>query len=278
MSKKRHNRNTAPARKIADDNRVEYRMLPIGKLNIDHIYQRNLVMPWAQWIADHYDPNLVETLQVSFRDGRYWVFDGQHTLTALRMRFKDETHEVMCKVYRGLTKEEEAKLFYDFNTSKKRMSSASMIKARAAFGDEEVSSFLKHTMDAGFVITPGKKVCCVYGIQAVATALKSFSVLGAEGYDRMLHLLKETWEGEQWSVSANMLNAMTVLIKTYGKKLDDKRFITKLRDITRGQLNRAKGEYDNHSAAVAHAMAMLQFYNYKIARKNRLDRVMMLDM
>lgn len=270
------NQNIA-AEGTADVDRAVYRMIPVGKLNIDHMYQRNLVMPWAKWIADHFQKDLVETLQVSFRDGRYWVFDGQHTLTALKLKFNDDNYPVMCKVYRGLSRTEEAKLFYEFNTSKRKMSAASMIKARAAYGDEEVATFLQHTMDAGFIITPGKKVNCQYGIQAVATALNSFSALGSEGYDRMLNLLKETWDGEQWSLSANMLNAMTLLLKTYGKKLDDKKFITKLREVTRGQLTRAKNEYFNHSASVAHAMALIQFYNYKMIRKNKLDRVALLD-
>lgn len=284
MSKKNRNRNrnyqgsTSVNTSVTKDfDTVEYRMIEIGKLNIDHMYQRNLVMPWAQWIADHFDPNLVETLQVSYRDGRYWVFDGQHTLTALNIKFKDKNYKVMCKVYRGLTATEEAKLFYEFNTCKRKMSAASMFKARAAYGDEEIADFLKHTLDAGFIITPGKNCNFQYGIQAVATALKSYTTLGPDGYDRVLHLLHDTWDGEQWSVSANMLNAVTLLVKTYGKKLDDKKFISKLREVTRGQLSRTMKEYDNHGASVAYAMAMLQYYNYKIVRKNRLDRVDLLD-
>lgn len=276
MSKRRHNRTNVML-KTTDDDRVEYRTLTVGQLNIDHLYQRNLVMPWAKWIADHFNPNLVETLQVSYRDGRYWVFNGQHTLTALKLKFHDDSYPVMCKIYRGLTIEEEARLFYEFNTCTRKMSSASMIKARAVYGDEEVKAFLKHTMDAGFIIAPGKTVNCRYGIQAVATALKCFSTLGPDSYDRMLGLLHDTWEGEQWSVTANMLNAATLLVKTYGDKLNDKRFVTRLQEVTKGQLKRAQGEYEHHGASVAYAMAMLQFYNYKITRKNKLDRIMLLD-
>lgn len=280
--RKRNNRNKTQENSKnvigrTDVDRVEYRMLPIGILNIDHEYQRNLVMPWAQWIADHFNPNLVETIQVSYRDGRYWVFNGQHTVTALKLKIKNDNYQVMCKIYRGLTKKEEAKMFYDFNTCTRTISAASMIKAKAAYGDKEVSDFLRHTMDAGFIIAPGKNVNCRYGIQAVATALKCFTTLGAEDYDRMLHLLHETWEGEQWSITANMLNATTLLVKTYGNKLNDKRFITRLQEVTKGQLKRAKNDYDQHGASVAYAMAMLQFYNFKITKKNKLDSMLILD-
>lgn len=282
MSKRRHRRNQAvettnTAVRTTDDDRVEYRTLTVGQLNIDHLYQRNLVMPWAQWIADHFNPNLVETLQVSYRDGRYWVFNGQHTLTALKLKFHDDSYPVMCKIYRGLTIEEEARLFYEFNTCTRKMSSASMIKARAVYGDEEVKAFLKHTLDTGFIIAPGKCVNCRYGIQAVATALKCFSALGPDGYDRMLRLLKKTWEGEQWSITANMLNAATLLVKTYGEKLNEKRFVTRLQEVTKGQLKRVAAEYPYHSKSVAVAMAMLQFYNYKIVKKNRLEKILLLD-
>ena len=255
---------------------TEVRRLPVSMLQVDPKYQRQLDRGWAKYIAANYDPDLVKQVQVSQRDGAYWVFDGQHTVTAIRMKFHDPNFPVVCKIYHGLTEEEEGRLFYKYNNCSKKMSSASMLKAQAFYGDETVQSFLEHTKAQGFLIDPTRRVTGQYGIQAVKKAQTIFEKMGAEMYDRILSLLKNTWNGAPWSVSQNMLGGMAALMKIFGDKLDDKKFVSQLKKITEDQLIREAGRYTEESVSVAYASALVYFYN-KGLRNGKLKRVLLLE-
>ncbi len=193
----------------------EFLTLPIGALEIDPTYQRDLDLNWAKNIAENFNPQLLEVLQVSYREGHYYVFDGQHTLKALEMKFGDTDYPVSCKVYHGLTKQEEAQLFCDFNWLKKKISPIAMMKAQAVSGNELTTNFLQCTKDAGFIMNPARKVRCRYGINAAKKAESCFLALGPHTYSRMLLFIKETWQGEKWSTSQDMLSGMTLLFRVF---------------------------------------------------------------
>ena len=74
-------------------------------------YQRRFRAKRARLIAEFFDERLANPLKVSFRDGRYRVFDGQHTMAA-RIMLNDGKHlPIKCIVYMGLTEQDEAALF-----------------------------------------------------------------------------------------------------------------------------------------------------------------------
>ena len=53
--------------------------------------------------------------KVSFRDGKYYVVNGQHTIEGRILRNGGEDLPILCKVYTGLTMEQEALLFAEQN-------------------------------------------------------------------------------------------------------------------------------------------------------------------
>ena len=54
---------------------------------------------------------IVNPPKVSYRDGRYIVIDGQHTIVGLKTLNGGNDLSILCRVYTGLTKEEEALVF-----------------------------------------------------------------------------------------------------------------------------------------------------------------------
>ena len=54
-------------------------------LERDFSYQRPVRMEKVSKIVAEFDPLLVNTLKVSLRNGHYYVFDGSHTLEALKI-------------------------------------------------------------------------------------------------------------------------------------------------------------------------------------------------
>lgn len=254
----------------------EIRKLPVGVLEIDPSYQRDYRPEWSKEIAANFNPKLLDIIYVSYRDGRFWVFDGQHRVSGVKIKFHDSNYPMVCRVYHGMTQEDEARLFCELNTSTMKMSAAAILKSQAVYGDESVKSFLQHTKDCGFVIDPSKRVNCRYGIQAVKKAQTLFERLGPDTYDRILSLLKATWGGEQWSVSQNMLGGMGALLQTYGDKIDDVKFASQLRNITENQIVKQAGRYSDESVPVAHACALVDYYN-KGMRNGKLKRSMLFE-
>ena len=74
-------------------------------------YQRRFRSELAEKIAKDFDERIANEPKVSQRDGRYFVFDGQHTIAAREARNGGKPLPILCKVYMGLTEKEEALLF-----------------------------------------------------------------------------------------------------------------------------------------------------------------------
>ena len=74
--------------------------VPVEDLFVDPSYQRTLDEKRVDRIASEFDPALLGTREVSARNGRSAVFDGQHRLAALR---KIGRRSVPCIVHRELS-------------------------------------------------------------------------------------------------------------------------------------------------------------------------------
>lgn len=245
----------------------EIRTLSTGMLEINPKYQRALDLEWVKNIAENFNPDLVGIIQVSCRRGHYYVFDGQHTIKALQLAFNNQDYPVTCKVYYGLTESDEAKLFYDFNQRKKKINSREIIKAQVAFGDDLTMDFLKCTKDAGFSIDPTRKTTCRYNISAIKKAQKCFILLGAETYSRMLEFIRETWNGETWSVSQKILSGMTMLFRVFDDELELKNFVKRMKGTTNTDIERESHIYYTLSMPYRYAFAIGKLHNRSGGKK-----------
>lgn len=93
----------------------QFAILPLELLETDD-YQRPLSLATINKIVNKFDPRGIGTIQVSKRDNRYFVFDGNHRVHALK---KLGERTVECIIYSGMTYKDEAKAFDYFNTTKK---------------------------------------------------------------------------------------------------------------------------------------------------------------
>ena len=85
---------------------MEMKKLPI-KMLLSAPYQREIRNNNIKEIIRKFDKNKVKPIVVSYRNGKYYVVDGQHTLTVLRMLF-GENYIVTTRVLKGLTYDDEA--------------------------------------------------------------------------------------------------------------------------------------------------------------------------
>ena len=74
-------------------------------------YQRGLIPARVAQIANAFDERIANEPKISFRNGRYYVMDGQNTIAARKFLNGGNDLQIRCKVYFGMTEREEALLF-----------------------------------------------------------------------------------------------------------------------------------------------------------------------
>lgn len=104
--------------------------IPVSLIEIDDSYQRQVNDYIVRSILRNYDNNRVDVKLVNYRPdkngGKFWILDGQHTLT-VECELGHET--LTCKVFIGLDKKEEARLFSKQNEFRRSISAYNQFKA-----------------------------------------------------------------------------------------------------------------------------------------------------
>lgn len=71
-------------------------------------YQRPINMNYVKEKIAEFDPNKVEPVHVSYRDGKYYVMDGQHTILILEGVNGNKPIDINCIVHKGMTYADES--------------------------------------------------------------------------------------------------------------------------------------------------------------------------
>lgn len=239
----------------------EYLRLPCGWLKTDFSYQRPIDEQRVERIVADFDPRLVNTLKVSNRDGKFYVFDGAHTLAALKRVHGNEDFLVDCKVFRGLTYEDEAYLFALQTGESKAVAFSIRLKALLISDSREAVDFRTHTANAGLHLSESGTSATTYTIAALAKAYKLYEECGAEQYEEILRLIVDTWGGAAWSLTGYILGGVAVFVREYGDSFKRDRFVKRLRGVTYEQLRDEARRQRRGSSDIAHALAMAKYYN-----------------
>ena len=207
-----------------------YKLMEINSrdLEIPDEYQRRLNTERVAKIAAGFNERIANEPKVSFRDGHYYVFDGQHTISARKHLNGDNELPILCKVYYGMTEAEEARLFAMQTGYSAALTPSAKLRANL-HGEEKASSeFYEATEEAGFHIGfergggVGRIICS-------NTAFAEFKRVGAEIYKEALTILLEAWGGDPESLRAEVLQGFIHFVELYHDEYDRNRLIYSLR-------------------------------------------------
>ena len=205
--------------------------LPVFKLFSAAHCQRKIKTKKVDEIFNEYDDNLVGLITVSFRDGRYYVIDGQHRITAIKKKFGSNA-VVMCRVIMGLTVKDEAWYFNKINKSHQDINSNDNFNSGYYAEDPTVMGVIgvgkKYNISFGNKNLNGMKNI-KFRVKAVDTAQNIYNRYGQEVFDRVCRVLSEGFIDEQSAFNASLMEATAIVLNTYGKDCSDDVFIKKLR-------------------------------------------------
>ena len=238
-------------------------LLSTGELYSGQPYQRPVLDRAVDKLVREWDPRLLTPLVVSYRDGRYNLVDGQHRVCAMRKKNGGKDVTALCRVYRGLTYEQEAELYYRLDRAKGHLRLSHATKALVESGtDAEIIEIKRLLEGAGFVWALDKPTGAPFEIEATRAVINVYRLLGGAAFSRMLEITAKTWHGSPGSVKASFLSGMALFLKTYETELDDDVFVKRLSAVDPEEiLRRGKADFSTNKAALRFARVILGKYN-----------------
>ena len=169
----------------------------------------------------------------------FYRTDGHSTIVSLTVEDTIVTRRAMnggqdlpiiCKVYEGLTEEEEAMLFSRQTGVSTPLTAGAELRAALVGKDPESLAFVKATESTGLQIgldsyrAPWKIIC-------IRTAFKEYKAYGADLYKEALTMLAKGWEGDPDSLRSGILQGMVRFVALYQGEYDPERLVKRLHTV-----------------------------------------------
>ena len=243
-------------------------------------YQRIPDMKRVREIASKFDWNLVNVVKVSFRDGTYWDFDGDHTVLACKEHNNGKDLCIWCKVYYGMTYEDEAYYFAMQNGKAKEPKLNQKLNATHKTGERflelehysglDIQRYEHHLENAGFKVdysTGGSSENTPRCHKALLDAYKANEMAFVE----TINNISVAFSGAIDGFNQNIVKGLFLFVNEY---MDEPKYsksrLTKVLKMTEPKqiIKNAKMSVD--TGKYKYARQILNLYNKGLLRENKL--------
>lgn len=209
-------------------------------LTTDLRVQRPLDSRRVNELAKSYNPERLGTVIISDReDGTKVVIDGQTRLAAKQKVGDDGL--VHAQVYTGLTVEQEASMFLDYNNSKP-VSAIDKFLVRVTEGDPVANDITQIAANHGWQVKPGSGDGHIQAVNALERAYTRGGGAGPVVVDRLLDAITQAWGHDKAGANASLISGLAELILRYHHNVIQDKLIRELQATTpRTLLGRARG-------------------------------------
>lgn len=193
-------------------------------------YQREIKNERVKRIVKDFDERIANEPKVSYRDGKYFVFDGQHTIDARKVMNGGEDLPVLCKVYMGMDEKEEAMLFSKQTGESARLTPGIRVRAQVFAEDGNSVAFLNANADLGIELDYDQERGYMR-IGCIKTALDAYQKFGEERYMEAMKIIIAAWGGEPDSFRAENIIGITRFVDRYHGSYIPHRLIDRLSKV-----------------------------------------------
>ncbi len=224
----------------------DYKPLRPSQIRFDELYQRELDTARVERIVREFDGDTFNEPKVSYRDGAYWCFDGQHSTAAWRKLNDGEDRPLLCKVFHGMTWLDEADAFVKQNGLAKDPTTLQKLRTCYNSHRQDVTEMVDGAERAGFKVS-FTRTQNGRNIGAVSALFKAYQKLGYLQYMDMLMAIAEAWQYDPESTVQQILSGMAEFYHLYGGQFERKELVAKLKKesplaiIRRGKNSAAHG-------------------------------------
>lgn len=198
---------------VTEINGIKFLAIPLFMLEPHPDIQRP-VKNHVRKISANYDPKKAKAIIVSYRDGHFWILDGQHRYLAA----KDNGEDYMaCQVYENLTIEEEARLFGLQDENTVRLTPREKTKAMMIARDETAIALYRVCSEYGIAVEATVGQPLLRSIRAAESTIKS---AGIDGLKWIFDVIQGAgWHTEGTAYGDTLINALRC---AYLKHQDEK--------------------------------------------------------
>lgn len=204
--------------------------VPLAKMRVSTAAQRVLKPARVLELTSIFDLEQLGYLVVNFRDGWWWIVDGQHRFEALKrwLGYGWEKQSLDCRAYDGKSEQDEAKMFLRLNNAL-AVSAFDKFKRAVFAGYSDERSVEKAADKAGLKIAREKGDGHV---SAVTTLMKIYKRSDAKTLTRSLALVYQSF-GDP-GLSNNIIDGIARVCERYNGALDDTEAIERLQSLRGG--------------------------------------------
>lgn len=211
--------------------KTEFKNVNSKQILVDSEYQRQVDYLRVKKMVANYNPNLVNPIKVSFRNNRYYCFDGQHTLAMLKALNNNKDLPVPCKVYYNMDETDEAKLFSEQNGIARAVRSNEKLRSLYVAGDVDVIEFKKAVEECGITCDfstsqANKKIICY------SSAYNIYIKHGKKHLQNILKTIIASWNGEKESLTKEIILGLDLFIRTYKNEYNNSHLIKRLNRVS----------------------------------------------
>lgn len=207
---------------------LPYKMELINSSLIDiTTYQRKLDKKKVDRIAAEFNERIANEPKLSYREGKYYVFDGQHTVAARKQLNGCMDVDIVCKVFYDMSEKEEALLFAEQTGVSSKPTPGITLRAKKIGNDIATLSFIKINEDLD--IQPSySDVRGKYRLRCITTARKEYDKIGAKQYKEAMKIIVDSWKGRSVSFVTEVVVAVCGFVNIYYGEYNRKKFVKKL--------------------------------------------------
>jgi len=179
--------------------------------------QRDLKPYRVKDLLAEFDLDLLAEVTLSYRDGKYFIVDGQHRVAALKEWLGEgwEKQQIECRVFTGLTLVQEAHLFDALN-NKLTVRPLDLFRVRLTACEPHETAVNSIVKKQGLHISKNKGDLA---IGAVSTLLQVYARAGEHILGKSLRMIRDAYPGAAFSSS--LVNGIAYMCERYNGVLDE---------------------------------------------------------
>lgn len=188
--------------------------VPIDKVRMA-AYQRRPSANKVKRIVEEFDEHRFRPVELSYRDGQYWCFDGQHRIRVCQIM---KQPFVRAQVHFGLTYEQEAFLFAEQHRNETHIAKRDEWMARLESGKEDKGTcdIVEAVESFGYkIIADGRHGDACKTIGTVRELQKVYAHHGKQGIKDLMFVVDTAWNGAPYATHRDIIAGLVKIMDTY---------------------------------------------------------------
>lgn len=204
-------------RQLKRHNKVED--VALGKMEVSDVAQRDLREYRVDELVAEFDIDRLGMPTLNYRDGKFYIVDGQHRVNALRKALGEgwEPFTIPCVVYRGLDVQEEAEMFLRLNNVLNVKFNDRYKVAIVAGRPDELG--VKKAVEAQGLHVGSHGAQTPGSVRCIGTLMRVYKRAGPEVLGRSLRIIRDAFG--DIGFDAVVVDGMGHFCQRYAGKLDE---------------------------------------------------------